>query len=117
MDHTNMGANGAKLFIVDQLWMWILGERLVITAFPQRWNQPRNEPYNVLDAIIQEVNTRRRQSPRTVFDLADYIIQQCTSSQAEIEMLDAMEQSISDAVMEESRLFDDFNAASAEATR
>lgn len=36
-----------KVVMVDQLWMWVLGKDLIVTAFPQRWQQPRNDPLNV----------------------------------------------------------------------
>ena len=29
-----------KIVMVDQLWMWILGKDLIVTSFPQRWQQP-----------------------------------------------------------------------------
>jgi hypothetical protein len=36
-----------KVVMVDQLWMWVLGRDLIVTAFPQRWQQPKNDPLNV----------------------------------------------------------------------
>jgi ankyrin repeat protein len=115
-----------KIFMVDQLWMWVLGEKLVITAFPQRWQQPKNDPLDVFDAVIEGVNARARthnMPVRTVFDLALLITQQCStvfrdrSGFHEYQLLDMFDQSIGIAVAKESRLFDDFNNASAEATQ
>lgn len=34
------------VFMVDQLWFWILSDDLIITSFPQRWNQPKEDPLN-----------------------------------------------------------------------
>ncbi|KAF8847189.1 hypothetical protein BDZ45DRAFT_755159 [Acephala macrosclerotiorum] len=45
-----------KLVMVDQFWMWVLGEDLVITAFPQRWQQPNDDPLNILEWIIGSFN-------------------------------------------------------------
>ena len=30
-----------KVFMVDQLWLWVLEKDLIVTAFPQRWEQPK----------------------------------------------------------------------------
>ncbi|KAL9010649.1 MAG: hypothetical protein Q9173_004438 [Seirophora scorigena] len=49
-----------KVFMVDQLWLWVLGKDLVITSFPQRWKQPKNDPLNVLDGIIEDMNSKTR---------------------------------------------------------
>ncbi|KAJ3578622.1 hypothetical protein NPX13_g1949 [Xylaria arbuscula] len=49
-----------KVFMVDQLWLWVIGKDLVITCFPQRWDQPKNDPLNVLDGIIEETNAKTR---------------------------------------------------------
>ena len=41
-----------KVLMVDQLWMWIVGKDLVVTSFPQRWRQPREDPLNVLESTV-----------------------------------------------------------------
>lgn len=33
-----------KVFMVDQLWLWTFGRDLVVSCFPQRWEQPRQDP-------------------------------------------------------------------------
>jgi ankyrin repeat protein len=113
-----------KIFMVDQLWMWVIGEELVITSFPQRWQQPRNDPLNVLESVIEDINARTRSAPvRTAFDLATAITQQCStvfrsrSGFQEYQLLDVFDQSISDAVEMESILFAEFNNASAQASK
>ncbi len=30
-----------KVFMVDQLWLYILDSSLIVTSFPQRWLQPK----------------------------------------------------------------------------
>jgi hypothetical protein len=112
-----------NIFMVDQLWMWAIGEELVITSFPQRWQQPRNDPLNVLESVIEDINARTRSAPvRTAFDLAAAITQQCStvfrsrSRFQEYQLLDVFDQSISDAVEMESLLFAEFNTAFAQAS-
>ena len=67
-----------KLVMVDQMWMWVLGKSLVVTAFPQRWQQPKNDPLNVLDSIIEDINDKTREPVRSVHDLAMIVTSRCT---------------------------------------
>lgn len=85
-----------KIFMVDQLWVWVLGkgrsylrllcvllevadwcEELIITSFPQRWQQPKNDPLNVLDGIIEDMNAKTRPPIASVYDLAMLITSRC----------------------------------------
>lgn len=112
-----------KIFMVDQLWMWILGPNLIVTSFPQRWNQPRNDPLNVLDGIIEDVNSKTRDPVRCVYDLAITITNRCSGAfdrhrmgDEEYQFLDMFEASIGTATDRETVLFKDFNTASAQAS-
>ena len=40
-----------KVFMVDQLWLWILDKDLIVTAFPQRWEQPKVSTRSLRGAI------------------------------------------------------------------
>lgn len=114
-----------KIFMVDQLWMWVLGKDLVVTAFPQRWQQPRNDPLNVLDGIIEDINSNTREHPvRNVYDLAIIITGRCSGvfdrhriGDEEYQFLDMFESSIGDATEMETVLFEEFNSASAQASQ
>jgi hypothetical protein len=84
-----------KIFMVDQLWLWILGKgrtlrdflcvyisadvetELIVTSFPQRWEQPKNDPLNVLDGIIEDMNAKTRPPIQSVYDLAMLISSRC----------------------------------------
>lgn len=66
-----------KVFMVDQLWMWILDKDLIVTCFPQRWKQPKNDPLNVLDGIIEDMGSKTRSPPKSVYDLAMLITGRC----------------------------------------
>ena len=112
-----------KIFMVDQLWMWILGKDLIVTAFPQRWQQPRNDPLNVLDGIIEDINSKTRDPVRSVYDLATIITSRCSGvfdrhrmGDEDYQFLDMFESSIGDATEMETHLFQDFNIASAQAS-
>ncbi|KAI0968896.1 hypothetical protein F4678DRAFT_441820 [Xylaria arbuscula] len=108
-----------KIFMVDQLWLWVLGKDLVITCFPQRWDQPKNDPLNVLDGIIEETNAKTRPPIQSVYDLAMLITSRCSgmfdrsrSDDQNYQFLDMFENSIGVVTDRESRLFSRFNRAS-----
>jgi ankyrin repeat protein/Mg2+ and Co2+ transporter CorA len=112
-----------KIFMVDQLWMWVLGKDLIVTAFPQRWQQPRNDPLNVLDGIIERLNSKTQEPIRNVYDLATIITERCSGvfdrhrvGDEEYQFLDMFESSIGDATELETKLFKEFNSASAQAS-
>ncbi|KAL2864811.1 uncharacterized protein BJX67DRAFT_383438 [Aspergillus lucknowensis] len=82
-----------KLLMVDQLWLWVVGEKLVISAFPRRCchraqiSQLRllvppedGGPVDQSDVLyrVHEGFRKDRQHGSSVFDLADLIIQECT---------------------------------------
>ncbi|KAF2750062.1 hypothetical protein M011DRAFT_229081 [Sporormia fimetaria CBS 119925] len=113
-----------KIFMVDQLWMWTLGKDLIVTSFPQRWQQPKNDPLNVLDGIIEDINSKTREPVRSVYDLALLITGRCIAvldrnriDETSYQFLDMFEASIGDATEEETKLFGDFNIASAQASQ
>lgn len=112
-----------KIFMVDQLWMWILGTNLIVTSFAQRWDQPKNDPLNVLDGIIEDINSKTREPVRSVYDLAIIITNRCSGvfdrhrmGDEEYQFLDMFEASIGVATDRETLLFNMFNSASAQAS-
>lgn len=66
-----------KILMVDQLWMWVLGKKTVITSFPQRWRQPKKDPLNVLESILTDINSGSRERVRSVYELAMIISGRC----------------------------------------
>lgn len=112
-----------KIFMVDQLWMWILGKDLIITSFPQRWQQPKNDPLNVLDSIIEDINSKTRGSVTSVHDLSMIITARCSGvfdrhkmGNEDYQFLDMFEASIGSATDRETLLFKEFNEASVQAS-
>ena len=108
-----------KVFMVDQLWMWILGPSLIITSFPNRWNQPNNDPLNVLDGIIEDINAKAGRPVETVHDLALIISARCVGSfdrhkpgDEEMQFLDMFESSIGNVKNQETDLYNSFYNAS-----
>jgi ankyrin repeat protein/Mg2+ and Co2+ transporter CorA len=116
-------AKDPKIFMVDQLWMWILGKNLIVTSFPQRWEQPKNDPLNVLDGIIEDINSKTREPVRSVYELATVISARCSGifdrhrmGDEEYQFLDMFESCIGTATDRETVLFREFNIASAQAS-
>ncbi|KAI6352876.1 hypothetical protein MCOR25_009260 [Pyricularia grisea] len=108
-----------KVFMVDQLWLWVLSRDLVITCFPQRWDQPKLDPLNMLDGIIEETNAKTRPPVQTVYDLAMLITNRCAGlfdrhrlDSQEFQFLDIFESSVGRVTNRESELFVRFNRAS-----
>ena len=108
-----------KVLMVDQLWMWILGDDLVVTSFPQRWRQPPKDPLNVLEGIMEEINSATTQSVDNVYDLAILIAGRCfgTFDQSDVRsdgsrFLDMFESSIGKAMDDETHFFAEFDHAS-----
>ncbi|KAI1747254.1 hypothetical protein F4782DRAFT_521893 [Xylaria castorea] len=113
-----------KVFMVDQLWLWVIGKDLVITCFPRRWDQPKNDPLNVLDSIIEETNAKTRPPIQSVYDLAMLITSRCSGmfdhsrlDDQNYQFLDMFESSIGVVTDRESRLFSRFNRASAQSAK
>ncbi|KAL9596063.1 MAG: hypothetical protein Q9219_006049 [cf. Caloplaca sp. 3 TL-2023] len=108
-----------KIFMVDQLWLWVLGNDLIITSFPQRWEQPKNDPLNVLDGVIEDMNSKTRPPIRSVHDLATLITSRCSGvfgrhrlGDENYQFLDMFESSIGEVTEQETQLFKNFNQAS-----
>lgn len=111
-----------KIYMVDQLWLWVLGNDLVITSFPQRWEQPKNDPLDVLDGIIGHIN-RTRDPVCSVYDLAIIISGHCSGlfdrhrkGDEEYQFLDMFDSSVGIAAHREETLYRNLSSASAQAS-
>ena len=109
--------------MVDQLWMWVLGRDLVLTSFPQRWQQPRNDPLNVLEGIIEDINSKTREPVHNVYELVMTITGRCfgtfdrhRKADDEYQFMDMFEASIGNAMDQEAILFREFSEASRQAS-
>lgn len=73
------------IMMVDQLWIWILDRKTVVTSFPQRWDIKKGQPRdnnildtgNILDSILNRLKQKERSSVMSVFDLAELIMARC----------------------------------------
>ena len=95
-----------------------------MTSFPQRWQQPKNDPLNVLDGIIEEMNAKTRPPISSVYDLAMLISSRCCGmfdrhrmDNENFQFFDMFESSIGHVTNRETKLFARFNKASAAAAK
>ena len=112
-----------KVLMVDQLWMWVLGKKLVITSFPQRWRQPKKDPLNMLESILAIINSSNRERVHSVYELAMIISGRCYGAydrhgigSDEPQFLDMFEGWIGAAMDDEVKLFERFKQDSKNAS-
>ena len=114
-----------RIFMTDQLWLWIFGKDLLVTSFPQRWGQgstQRNDPLNILDGVIEDINSKTRPPVSGVADLAILIFSRCLGSfdrhrpnDARYHFMDMFESSIGRLSLREPELFESFDSSAASA--
>ncbi|KAL5002927.1 hypothetical protein BDV10DRAFT_87244 [Aspergillus recurvatus] len=107
------------LIVVDQLWLWVLGDNTVITSFPERWSKGKGKEQSssaldttdVLENIIQN-----RSQIREPHQLAETIICKCLTScldpiintSPNLQFLEFYEVAIGQVANEEARRFRQF---------
>ncbi|KAM7205840.1 hypothetical protein V8F33_000670 [Rhypophila sp. PSN 637] len=69
----------ARLIMVDQLWMWILDEKTLVTCFPRRYGVNRKDPSGVHHLVRKHLKNIRQEHIRTVFDLALIVLIEVTN--------------------------------------
>lgn len=109
--------------MVDQLWMWIIDDHRLVTAFPQRWKQPQNDPLNILEGIIEDIHSRSGDPVTSARDIATIVAEHCASSvndrvrnEEQYQFFRMFESSIGLVNDQETNLFAEFNQASAQAS-
>ncbi|KAI0599766.1 hypothetical protein F4775DRAFT_549780 [Biscogniauxia sp. FL1348] len=69
----------SRVIMVDQLWMWILDEKTIITCFPKRYGTNKHDHSGVHKAIRLRLQDNGPDQIRSVFDLALIIIDECSN--------------------------------------
>ncbi|KAK0654156.1 hypothetical protein QBC41DRAFT_60894 [Cercophora samala] len=67
-----------RVVMVDQLWLWILDENTILSAFPRRWGRNKPDPSAVHRAIRDHLGTIDHTQISSVYDLAFIIIDECS---------------------------------------
>ncbi|KAL2143371.1 hypothetical protein VTI28DRAFT_10485 [Corynascus sepedonium] len=68
----------ARVVVVDQLWLWILDENTILTAFPRRWGRNNPDPSAVHRAIRDRMGATDTKHITSVYELALIIIDECS---------------------------------------
>ncbi|KAI9737989.1 MAG: hypothetical protein M1834_009359 [Cirrosporium novae-zelandiae] len=103
-----------QILMVNQLWLFILDNKTVITAFPQRWDHDHEEnmrPPKLLNSIIQKCKDQKIFSAK---QLAALIAVSCTNfiepphkGGLEHPFLDIFADSIADVLKDETSYYDE----------
>ncbi|KAI1080947.1 hypothetical protein F5B20DRAFT_84801 [Whalleya microplaca] len=70
----------SRVIMVDQLWMWILDAKTIITCFPKRYGANKQDPSGVHKSIRVRLQDSGKGQIRSVFDLALIIIDECSNT-------------------------------------
>ncbi|KAB5586057.1 hypothetical protein GE09DRAFT_51240 [Coniochaeta sp. 2T2.1] len=77
---TNWGlkqpSRNARIVMVDQLWLWILDDHTIISAFPRRWGRNKPDSSGVHKCLRERMHAMK--SIDSVHHLALIIIEQCS---------------------------------------
>ncbi|KAK2049929.1 hypothetical protein LZ31DRAFT_581266 [Colletotrichum somersetense] len=70
----------SRIVMVDQLWMWILDRKTIITSFPKRYGTNKSDPSGVHNSIRTRIKNARKNQIRSVFDVALIILDECSNT-------------------------------------
>ncbi|KAI1112875.1 hypothetical protein F5Y14DRAFT_419834 [Nemania sp. NC0429] len=70
----------SRVLMVDQLWMWVLDARTLITCFPKRYGANKQDYSGVHKSIRTNLENLGSNQPRTVFELALIVLDECTTT-------------------------------------
>ena len=120
----NESAQDFDIIMVDQLWVWVLGPGLVVTSFPQKWEQSRRELPDLLSSVLEKLDPRTGDPVQSIYGLAACIVGQCMSAcdramyqSHKASVFDMFSGSVGNAMNEEVKLFSRFEKASIIASR
>ncbi|KAM7215017.1 hypothetical protein V8F06_009619 [Rhypophila decipiens] len=96
----------ARVVMVDQLWMWVLDGKTLITFFPSRYGVDSRDPSGVHELVKRRLRNLPRGQIRTVYDLALFVLSEVTNvffdraktQDNQPQILDTFERSIGDII-------------------
>lgn len=77
--HQERDKTAIDILMVDQLWIWVLGSDLIVTSFPQKWGQPREETPSLLSSVFEDLSSSGT-PVHSVHELAICIVGHCLSA-------------------------------------
>ncbi|KAI0868161.1 hypothetical protein GGS24DRAFT_513762 [Hypoxylon argillaceum] len=70
----------SRVVMVDQLWMWVLDKKTLITCFPKRYGANRQDYSGVHKSIRNSIDNLDSNQIHTVFELALIVLDECTTT-------------------------------------
>ncbi|KAI0891067.1 hypothetical protein F4806DRAFT_336737 [Annulohypoxylon nitens] len=67
-----------RLIMVDQLWLWVLDDKTIITSFPRRWGKIRPDSSDVHEAIRRRLKEAENSDINSAYDIALMVIDECS---------------------------------------
>ncbi|KAI8631634.1 hypothetical protein F5Y19DRAFT_400989 [Xylariaceae sp. FL1651] len=68
----------SRVVMIDQLWMWVLDQKTIITFFPQRYGVSGRDPSGIFESVQQRLS--RGKPVQSVFDIAHTVFDECSNS-------------------------------------
>lgn len=69
----------SRVVMVDQLWMWVLDAKTIITCFPKRYGTNKHDASGVQKSVRRRMGEYRHQI-HSVFDLALIVFEECSNT-------------------------------------
>jgi ankyrin repeat protein/Mg2+ and Co2+ transporter CorA len=117
-EHLNRGTERCKdinTIMVDQLWIWVLSDKMLMTNFPQRWNKPASDPSDFYQSFSSRWTDHYHPRPDTASEVALLLMVHCFGTfdrhaqmDSDLQFMSMFEQSIGTIGADESRLLKDF---------
>ncbi|KAK4228072.1 hypothetical protein QBC38DRAFT_536036 [Podospora fimiseda] len=70
----------SQVIMVDQLWMWVLDEKTIITSFPRRYGFNKQDLSGVHKSIRMRLKSARKNHIRSIYDLALIVLDECSNT-------------------------------------
>ncbi|KAH6847764.1 hypothetical protein B0I37DRAFT_151069 [Chaetomium sp. MPI-CAGE-AT-0009] len=67
-----------RVIMVDQIWLWVLDENTILTAFPRRWGRNKPDPSAIHRAIRDRLAGMESHHITSIYDLTLIIIDECS---------------------------------------
>ncbi|KAL2263960.1 hypothetical protein VTK26DRAFT_3954 [Humicola hyalothermophila] len=106
----------ARIIMVDQLWLWILDAKTVITSFPRRWGRNRPDPSAIHKSLRMRLQYVRQGEISSAYDLALIIVDEASrvffdrtkTNQGQPNLVELFTSAIRDLTYKQTAAFDQF---------
>ncbi|KAH6651973.1 hypothetical protein BKA67DRAFT_660747 [Truncatella angustata] len=70
----------SRVVMVDQLWMWILDSKTIITCFPKRYGANKHDSSGVHKSVRLRIGEGRYKHVKSIYDLALIVFEECSNT-------------------------------------